>query len=271
MSTSELIELIKFSRALFVKPIYIDDDGTDEIEDILYENEEIHLGDLEQIKALFERKIAPIKEEPEINDEIYDEIYDDILPLTFPEFEQILVDIITPKNYELKAIILEDTYELAEQFINKKPLPPKNFKNILSAAISIGNYTLKYGSMLIAPNETAFTMFEIIFANALEDSNNINKALEQIESLLKLLSENIEKLEALTEKQQQIQDLLEKVINIKQSKNSAEQLKELRELIDLIKSSLEAVFAPASFINTQSQKLARSIPEDTPRPLIQRG
>ena len=260
MSTSELIELIKFSRALFVKPIYIDDDGTDEIEDILYENEEIHLGDLEQIKALFERKIAPIKEEPEINDEIYD----DILPLTFPEFEQILVDIITPPNYELKAIILEDTYELAEQFINKKPLPPKNFKNILSAAISIGNYTLKYSSMLIAPNETAFTMFEIIFANALEDSNNINKALEQIESLLKLLSENIEKLEALTEKQQQIQDLLEKIINIKQSKNSAEQLKELRELIDLIKSSLEAVFAPASFINTQSQKLARSIPEAPP-------
>ncbi len=267
MSTSELIELIKFSRALFVKPLYIDDDGTDEIEDILHENEEIHLGDLEQIKALFERKIAPTREEQEINDEIYD----NILHLTFPEFEQILVDIITPPNYELKAIILEDTYELAEQFINKKPLPPKSFKNILSAAISIGNYTLKYGSMLIAPNETAFTIFEIVFANALEDSNNINKALEQIESLLKLLSENIEKLEALTEKQQQIQDLLEKTINIKQSKNRAEQLQELRELIELIKSSLEAVFAPASFINTQSQKLARSIPEDTPRPLIQRG
>jgi len=173
---------------------------------------------------------------------------------TFSPIEATLADIILPNNNE-KEIFLANIHDNANKFINEQELniPPNNigFINItglnpfkIRKAISIGNYMLKYGAAFFAPNESAFTIFEILISQLANDSENIISTLNKIEGILNIINDNCE----------QIQQILELIRNINLSNQD-----DIEELIELIKNTLgilEPFLAPASFINTRSQEFA---------------
>jgi hypothetical protein len=201
----------------------------------------------DDIQKAFEQNFEPLP------DEEYDERrYEEAIIATFSPIESCIAELIAASD-PLKEELIPDIEEQARRFIigddTKIEYTPRT--RIISRLISIGNYTIKYGAILCAPNESVFNIIELLVEQAAEDTASIEETIDRIEKILTPFRDRIEEIDNFLKN-------LERLRNAGEDKNRT--IEELRRQINLILETLSAIMAPASFINKKSQEFAKRYP-----------
>ena len=159
----------------------------------------------------------------------------------------------------LKAELIEDIANNTQNFIQKKPIEIANIerRKLGSRVLSIGNYALKYGSLLLLPGESVFTIIEALLELASEENAELTDIMDKIESIL----------EPIRGYSEAINRALLTIKALKISNDNPDRvLNDLQRAIKKILGILRPIMAPASYINNKSQECALKLRSERPEP-----